>query len=66
MDKNPIEFATRITVAAIESGKLIADADETAAFFEKMCDVINRCQKSWRDSLGSAVTIIEHDRITQQ
>ena len=46
MDRNPIEFATRITIAAIESGKLIANADETAAFFEKMCDVIERCQKS--------------------
>lgn len=59
MDRNPIEFATRITIAAIESGKLTANADETAAFFEKMCEVIDRCQKSWRDSFGPAVTVIE-------
>ena len=65
MDKNPIEFATKITIAAIESGKITADADETAAFFEKMCDVISRCQKLWRESLDPAVTIIEADRTAQ-
>ena len=59
MDKNPIEFATRITIAAIESGTLTANVDETAAFFEKMYEVIDRCQKSWRDSFGTAVTVIE-------
>ena len=59
MNRNPIEFATKITIAAIENGKLVANPDETAAFFEKMCEVITRCQKSWIDSLDSAITFKE-------
>ena len=66
MERNPIEYATKITIAAIEHGKLGDDADKAAAFFEKMYDVINRCQKSWVASLESAVTVIEHGQTSNE
>lgn len=54
-----LQLATEITVAAIENGLSVSNAEEVVKFYDKICETIEQRRIKWEDELTSTIEVAD-------